>query len=152
VPDLYQGAELWDLSLVDPDNRRPVDFGRREQLLAEGVDDWASGAVKLRVIADLLARRRRDPALFTIGALEPLATRGLRADHVLAFRRALDGRRIEVAAMLHVAGAVRTFGRLPAAEWWDDTEVETGEGWRPATTLFATFPVAVFAHHENTSS
>jgi (1->4)-alpha-D-glucan 1-alpha-D-glucosylmutase len=152
VPDLYQGAELWDLSLVDPDNRRPVDFDRRERLLAEAANDWASGAIKLRVIADLLAHRRRDPALFTTGALAALPTRGSRADHVLAFRRTLPGRHVDVAVLLQMGRAVEAFGVLPSTDWWADTEVEIAGGWRPAATLFAAAPVAVLARSENTSS
>jgi (1->4)-alpha-D-glucan 1-alpha-D-glucosylmutase len=152
VPDLYQGAELWDLSLVDPDNRRPVDFELRARLLAVDAGDWASGAIKLQVIAELLAHRRRDPALFTAGALEPLPARGPRADHVLAFRRTLSGRRIDLAVLLQVGQAIETFGQLPLPAWWADTEVRIGDGWRPASTLFAAAPVAVLAHSENTSS
>jgi (1->4)-alpha-D-glucan 1-alpha-D-glucosylmutase len=141
VPDLYQGAELWDLSLVDPDNRRPVDFDRREFLLDKDAADWASGATKLFVIRSLLARRRADPALFREGALEPLAVRGARSAHVLAFRRTLGERRLDMAVMLHVAPAVRALGELPAAAWWAGTAIETATGWRPAAALFATSPV-----------
>jgi (1->4)-alpha-D-glucan 1-alpha-D-glucosylmutase len=152
VPDLYQGAELWDLSLVDPDNRRPVDFTLRRRLQerevplsagTSGVDEWRSGAVKLAVIADLLRRRRDDPDLFRKGALEPMQVRGGQAQHVLAFARQLGERRVEVAVMLHVAEVVERPGALPAADWWADTEAEFAGGWRPAAELFDSSPVFV---------
>jgi (1->4)-alpha-D-glucan 1-alpha-D-glucosylmutase len=141
VPDLYQGAELWELSLVDPDNRRPVDFELRERLLADGARDWASGAVKLAVIHDLLVHRREDPELFRRGALASLAVRGRRSAHVLAFARTLGKRRFEMAVMLHVAGSVQALGALPPGRWWGDTEIETVGGWRAAADLFAAAPV-----------
>ena len=145
VPDLYQGGELWDLSLVDPDNRRPVDYDLRARLLAEGAGDWTSGAVKQALIARLLDLRRADAALFTTGALTPIPTRGERAKHVLAFTRTLDGRRLSVAATVHVATAVTELGAMPDAAWWADTEVQIEEAWRPAAALFASLPVSIEA-------
>jgi len=145
VPDLYQGGELWDFSLVDPDNRRPVDYDLRARLLAESSADWTSGAVKQALIARLLALRRADPALFTIGALEPIPARGQCASHILAFARQLDGRRLSVAAILRAASAVTTLGELPEADWWADTEVRIGNAWRPAANLFSASPVFVEA-------
>ena len=68
VPDIYQGAELWEQSLVDPDNRRPVDFARRAALLA----DPAAAPPKLALIARLLGLRREKPELFAAGSYEPL--------------------------------------------------------------------------------
>ena len=70
VPDVYQGTELWDYSLVDPDNRRPVDFGLRRELLARIDDGWLppvdeSGAAKLLVTSRTLRLRRQRPELFT---------------------------------------------------------------------------------------
>ncbi len=69
VPDVYQGSELWDLSLVDPDNRRPVDFAARRELLARIDDGWLppiddTGAAKLLVTARALRLRRQRPELF----------------------------------------------------------------------------------------
>ena len=87
VPDIYQGTELWDLSLVDPDNRRPVDFARREVLLKETLEswqrdplatcqrlsaDWHGGAVKLLLTALLLDHRREHPLLYAQGAYRAL--------------------------------------------------------------------------------
>ncbi|MGB9367885.1 MAG: malto-oligosyltrehalose synthase [Xanthobacteraceae bacterium] len=94
VPDFYQGAEFWDFSLVDPDNRRPVDFAAR----AGGPDDsplrslthnWRDGRIKQAVIARTLALRRACPALFADGSHEPLEVRGTFADCVIAFARRL---------------------------------------------------------------
>jgi (1->4)-alpha-D-glucan 1-alpha-D-glucosylmutase len=108
VPDFYQGTELWDLSLVDPDNRRPVDYRLRQRLLAElepvlsgdaDRDDqrlqtvcallthWPDGRIKLYVTATALRLRRRLTALFLTGEYEPLAASGERADHIVALAR-----------------------------------------------------------------
>ncbi len=149
IPDLYQGAELWDFSLVDPDNRRPVDYGARGQLLSERASDWVSGAVKQHMIADLLARRRNDPDLFTKGSLERRSVRGTRRGHIIAFERRLGDRAVTVAAMLHVAQAVHSLGAMPGAAWWGDTEVETEAGWQAAAELFAEGPVFVAAAQAN---
>ncbi len=103
VPDFYQGSELWDLRLVDPDNRRPVDFTARAALLQtlreriaagdlgslvrELLAEWPDGRVKLYTIHRALAVRRGAPDLFQAGAYIPLATEGGAADHVCAFAR-----------------------------------------------------------------
>jgi (1->4)-alpha-D-glucan 1-alpha-D-glucosylmutase len=92
VPDFYQGNEFWDLSLVDPDNRRPVDYAaRRDALplldLASALTRWREGWVKLWLIERLLTLRNRRPALFATGNYEPLIVTGAAAEHVIAFRR-----------------------------------------------------------------
>ncbi|HVL76661.1 MAG TPA: malto-oligosyltrehalose synthase [Noviherbaspirillum sp.] len=94
VPDLYQGADLWDFSMVDPDNRRPVDYPLRERLLADApvlpaaaLDDWESGRVKQHLIRTLLALRTRMPDLFTEGEYGPLVVEGEHAGRVIAFAR-----------------------------------------------------------------
>src|SRR5579883_1637717 len=102
VPDFYQGTELWDFSLVDPDNRRPVDFAARGRLLAaldeqESADrtgllrgllaHWEDGRIKLYLTARALDCRRRHAALFADGDYLPLAAAGARGDHVCAFGR-----------------------------------------------------------------
>lgn len=104
VPDLYQGSELWNFSLVDPDNRRGVDFVAREVALAgvmasyrEGRldddtllalrEDLPSGRLKLLLTARLLALRKARPAVFANGAYVPLEVTGPAADHVVAFAR-----------------------------------------------------------------
>jgi (1->4)-alpha-D-glucan 1-alpha-D-glucosylmutase len=99
VPDLYQGSELWDLSLVDPDNRRPVDFELRRRLLGRfatgalpaGTHEWRDGAIKQAVIRRVLDMRRRHPDLFAQGVYQPLTVRGPRAEHVIAFARSHGG-------------------------------------------------------------
>ncbi|MBV8507303.1 MAG: malto-oligosyltrehalose synthase, partial [Alphaproteobacteria bacterium] len=113
MPDIYQGAELWDLSLVDPDNRRPIDYGTRSELLEEVaalleknrhtaildmLEDWRDGRVKLAVIASLLAYRRRHPNLFAEGGYEPLIATGSRADQICAFARCDEDDVLVVAA------------------------------------------------------
>ncbi len=98
VPDLYQGTEYWDFSLVDPDNRRPVDFPAREASLAEALDpaallaEWKDGRVKQAVVARALQFRAASEGLFTEGSYVPLKAEGERADNVLAFARVLEGR------------------------------------------------------------
>ncbi|WP_043831761.1 malto-oligosyltrehalose synthase [Muricoccus aerilatus] len=93
IPDLYQGTEFWDFSLVDPDNRRPVDFPAREAALnadeapADLLSHWKDGRVKAAVIARTLALRARQPALFATGEYIPLEAQGPLAAHVLAFAR-----------------------------------------------------------------
>src|SRR5206468_2423775 len=106
--DFYQGAELWDLSLVDPDNRRPVDFARRRALLGalaaevDAATDLASlarglmqdpqdGRVKLFVIRQALAVRRRRADLFGRGDYRALEVHGAGAEHVCAFARTGPG-------------------------------------------------------------
>lgn len=108
VPDIYQGAELWEQSMVDPDNRRPVDFARRTAMLdrlsqrdpSSIEDEFRTGAVKLATVARLLAYRARHPRLFAEGTYEPLAVSGLDADRVVAFERRHGTDRIIVAISL----------------------------------------------------
>jgi (1->4)-alpha-D-glucan 1-alpha-D-glucosylmutase len=139
VPDFFQGTELPTLSLVDPDNRRPVDFERAQQLLAEmktslernrqetvtaAAMDWKSGRVKMLITHSLLAMREQHPELFTSGTYEALRVTGTYADHILAYARTHQDSQIIV-----IAG--RWFAKLSggdperlAPELWDDTRVE----------------------------
>jgi (1->4)-alpha-D-glucan 1-alpha-D-glucosylmutase len=92
VPDFYQGTEFWDFSLVDPDNRRPVDFDARIAALGAAsfeslASNWRDGRLKQALIARTLALRRACPALFAEGSYEPLEVRGACADRVIAFAR-----------------------------------------------------------------
>lgn len=95
VPDLYQGTDYWDLSLVDPDNRSPVDFAARQQSLAApwggGAEHWRDGRVKQHVIARALALRKENRELFDRGEYVPLRAEGPLAAHILAFARTLRG-------------------------------------------------------------
>jgi (1->4)-alpha-D-glucan 1-alpha-D-glucosylmutase len=95
VPDIYQGTEFWDLSFVDPDNRRPVDLSARAELLgcekqpdwAALADSWQSGEIKLALMHQLLKIRRDYAELFTNGNYRPIAVRGPHARHAIAFAR-----------------------------------------------------------------
>ncbi len=104
VPDLYQGTEYWDFSLVDPDNRRPVDFAARAASLAEDqapealMPHWRDGRVKQAVVARALRLRAAAPDLFTRGAYTPLKIEGPRADHVIGFIRQHEERTAVVLA------------------------------------------------------
>ncbi|WP_395676016.1 malto-oligosyltrehalose synthase [Inquilinus sp.] len=112
VPDLYQGTEEWDLSLVDPDNRRPVDWDRLARQLdaveeadpGELAASWPDGRVKHWLAARLLRLRRDDPELFARGDYAPVAAEGPAAGDVVAWRRSLDGRHLVVAVPRLVAG------------------------------------------------
>ncbi|NHN89009.1 malto-oligosyltrehalose synthase [Acetobacter conturbans] len=104
IPDLYQGCELWDFSLVDPDNRRPVDYERRALLLANLPDfdkaatTWKDGTIKFRLIQQLLTFRKQHPGLFLRGAYHPIA---VNSEHVVAFLRVWENRRLLVLAPRH---------------------------------------------------
>ncbi|WP_376099207.1 malto-oligosyltrehalose synthase [Roseomonas sp. CCTCC AB2023176] len=107
IPDLYQGTEFWDLSLVDPDNRRPVDFAARLAALEAGtppadlLPHWRDGRVKAAILHRALDLRARHAPVFTGGEYLPLETDGPLAAHVLAFaRRAGDAACIAVATRL----------------------------------------------------
>ena len=159
VPDFYQGTEFWDLSLVDPDNRRPVDFAVRASTLAaidapdwhELVRNWQDGRIKLAWIAHVLRLRNELTDVFTDGDYEPLDVSGLHRDHVIAFAR----RRGKDAAIIAVARLFAPFtqaGRVwPTWETLDATialgglsvdGVDAG-GELPLSTLFQQLPVAV---------
>jgi (1->4)-alpha-D-glucan 1-alpha-D-glucosylmutase len=140
VPDFYQGTELWDLSLVDPDNRQPVDWALRERLLdglatqsrldrgglaRDLVKWWEDGRIKLYVIREALATRRGHVTLFQRGDYAPLEVSGGLADHVCAFVRvAPDDAAIVVVPRFLARRGVET-PPLGSA-YWDDARVATG--------------------------
>ena len=136
VPDLYQGAEYWDFSLVDPDNRRPVDYATRQRSLSAPGELWRHGQTKQRLIADLLAMRAENPSVLVDGALRFLSAQGEKADHVLAFERQSAESTLLVVAALRCAAAVAETGepRLPQG-WWGDTTLETSSGRRRLAEL-----------------
>jgi (1->4)-alpha-D-glucan 1-alpha-D-glucosylmutase len=121
VPDTYQGTEFADLSLVDPDNRRPVDYAARKQALADG------GSVKLAVLAELLDLRRAHPAVFAEGNYQPVAVSGQRVAHVLAFTREAGEERLLVAVGLRLSGM--------DGDWWGDTAIDLDGGATPVARL-----------------
>jgi len=141
VPDTYQGSELWDLSLVDPDNRRPVDFGLRRALLATvgsvSPDDLRAaladpddpGVPKLRVVRQALHLRRRLPAVFgagEAGAYAPLPFAGPAAAHAVGFTRGAVGPDDRGPAVAVVVP--RLVLRLAAGGGWADTAVTLPPG------------------------
>ena len=109
VPDFFQGTELWDLSLVDPDNRRPVDFEQRQKLMAAAPDwpmlaqSWPDGRIKFSLTRALLKIRNDHADLFRDGRYEPLGCEGAQCEHVIAFKRSYRNRAIVVAAGRHFA-------------------------------------------------
>ena len=126
IPDLYQGTAFWDFSLVDPDNRSPVDYAAREAALAQAtpfealLEQWRDGRVKQRLIAAALALRRRWPELFTTGEYVPLVPAGADAERVVAFARVGSGPALLVVAGRLLAGLVeRGAPRVPAGRWRD---------------------------------
>jgi (1->4)-alpha-D-glucan 1-alpha-D-glucosylmutase len=132
MPDLYQGAEFWDFSLVDPDNRRPVDYPARVEALDAEIplpelrQNWRDGRIKQHLVSALLGLRAHDPDLFAHGDYRPLTVEGLRKDHVLAFARRHDGRMAIVVVPLRCAAAVIGSDTIsPAADWWADTVIWT---------------------------
>ena len=156
VPDLYQGSELWDFTLVDPDNRRPVDYGLRRKLLAEREAERDSGGVKLALIQRLLELRRQEPALFAFGDYRPIEVEGAEGADVIAFERRHGGKVVLAAIALRTGGRLFAAGRLtPAPEVWggrrlplDTTGLErvVGDAEDDAElgAVFARSPVAVW--------
>jgi (1->4)-alpha-D-glucan 1-alpha-D-glucosylmutase len=136
VPDIYQGADLWDLSLVDPDNRRPVDFVARRRMLeklengsvspARLLADWRSGAVKQYVIRQALRYRADHPDVFASGAYEPLEVSGPEAERVVAFQR--GGGTSVVAPRL--TAPLLADATVPLPTGWQGTAVHHPKGGR----------------------
>jgi (1->4)-alpha-D-glucan 1-alpha-D-glucosylmutase len=127
VPDFYQGTELWDLSLVDPDNRRRVDFAARLSALtaAEPPDwhalarSWPDGRIKLALIRGLLAVRRKFPGAFTDGDYRPLEVMGPDRNEILAFARIGGGSAVIVVAGRLFARATAGGQNWPSGQAWD---------------------------------
>jgi len=148
IPDLYQGTERWDFSLVDPDNRRAVDYEIREKALAHWQEDpkwenlllsWRDGRVKQALIARVLTQRRQRPELFRHGNYEPLQVRGPLARCVIAFRRR-SGSDVAICILTRLAHPYLEGEQLRIAPaQWQDTHVVTGDDssatlWRDALT------------------
>jgi (1->4)-alpha-D-glucan 1-alpha-D-glucosylmutase len=172
VPDIYQGNEIWDFSLVDPDNRRPVDYERRREMLrsletaapAELLRQWPDGRIKLFLTQRLLRFRRQHPLLFQHGSYSPLTVNGMFAENCVAFAREHDGKWIAVI----VPRLSSRIGFPPIGEKWQDTAIElptslSREGAKELLTgrdlqskesslrlsdALAIFPIAVYTNQE----
>ncbi|HZZ17783.1 MAG TPA: malto-oligosyltrehalose synthase [Opitutaceae bacterium] len=152
IPDFYQGNEIWDLSLVDPDNRRPVDFELRGSLmesasqapLATLLEEWRDGRIKIRVMRDLLLLRSAVPLLFSRGSYVPVQPAGSLCDNAVAFRRE-DG---DEMLLVVVPRLVAKVGIPPIGAVWDDTRLEfsgTPVPWKDVITG-RTFPPGESLH------
>lgn len=142
VPDIYQGNELWQFSLVDPDNRRPIDYEKRQNLLKElaligqsptdlreharsFVANMDSGLIKLCLTQRTLSIRKRDADLFQLGRYIPLSAHGQRCENIVAFAREHEGRKVIVAVPRLCATLLGENFDNPCAEaLWDDTHLE----------------------------
>jgi len=139
VPDIYQGTELWDDSLVDPDNRRPVDYAARRAILRR------RDHPKMRVVAAALRARRDHPETFQRGGYRPLLPTGVGADHLLGFQRGED---ILVAVSRWTVSLVDLGWRdtalsLPTGVWSDRITGARHSGRVGAAELFAELPVTL---------
>lgn len=157
IPDVYQGTELWEDSLVDPDNRRPVDYEVRRTLLKSmdvpGVEPPAvdaSGAVKLHVTRIALRLRRERPDSFVGGHYAPVFGVGSARDHLLGFARGPAGAVSDVIALatrhsvrLAESGWGSTSVALPPGSWFDRLTGELHAGSVPLSTVFDRLPVAL---------
>lgn len=167
VPDFYQGQELWDLSLVDPDNRRPVDYAIRREMLGSiqsGVDPeelllhWRDGRIKIWITHRLLQIRRELPELFAHGTYEPIAAEGAFAGCCVAFERRTNAHRL----LVIVPRLTARLGFPPTGAAWADTCIPSlgTHSWRnlltgtdmdsdnepiPLRVLLERFPIAVLA-------
>jgi (1->4)-alpha-D-glucan 1-alpha-D-glucosylmutase len=131
VPDFYQGSELWNLSMVDPDNRLPIDYQKRKNFLEEVsksaspeglLENYPTGKAKLYLIIRALQVRRRLKALFEQGTYVPLNIEGELSEHIFAFMRVLGGNFVVVVVPRFLVGLLE-----PQSEWgidWKDTEVK----------------------------
>ena len=168
IPDFYRGTETWDLSLADPDNRRPVDFASRIGMLEELknsfslphlLKQWPDGCIKMYVTSKLLNFRRSNADLFLHGNYVPLRTTGLRENHVIAFARHFHNEWC-IASVPRLCASLTRSGRPPLGnKIWHDTAIElppnspsqwtnilTNEALSSplrAAELFRTLPLAV---------
>lgn len=138
VPDFYQGSELWEFNLVDPDNRRPVDYSNRQNLLkmlkekaAEDptlllthlMETPEDGRIKLYITSQVLNFRRHHSLLFQQGAYIPLEIKGEKARHVVAFSRQKDEQKIIIAAARFYTQLCSINTVFPIGKIWGNTEI-----------------------------
>lgn len=172
IPDLYQGTELWDLSLVDPDNRRAVDYPLRAQIFQSNTHEatitpamlahWRQGGIKQTIIHRLLDYRKQYPALFEAGDYQALYAQGMHGDRIVAFQRQHEEQRLLVVVPRFCHALLADHSSLSLANWQDTQlglrqpgryrDIFTGtmhmasDHGLPIATLFATLPLAVLAH------
>jgi (1->4)-alpha-D-glucan 1-alpha-D-glucosylmutase len=134
TPDFYQGSEMWDLRLVDPDNRGPIDFAKRCKaigtLAKEGANPdaafellqtWPDGRIKIHVTRAALRCRLQYPELFTEGDFLPVVARGARSEHVISILRNYDGNSVLAVIPRWLARSYTQAENLPLAEFWGAT-------------------------------
>ena len=153
VPDIYQGNEIWDYSLVDPDNRRPVDYNRRREMLDalpaatpnELIRNWPDGRIKMFLTQRVLQFRREHVDLFQRGEYLPLALSGTLAESCVSFARVLAGKWIVVIAP-RLSSRV---GFPPVGELWKDTAIGFPEtlSFEHAHDLFTCRPIQHEGRH-----
>ena len=130
VPDLYQGCEFLDFSMVDPDNRRAVDYAARREALGSGPDLMCDDHIKLGILSTLLRFRRDNPEMFRWGTYRRLPVSGERKDHILAFERRLGDRRLIVFVAIRCAAALCGSQQMaPDRSWWSDTAIGSPDDW-----------------------
>jgi (1->4)-alpha-D-glucan 1-alpha-D-glucosylmutase len=142
VPDIYQGTEFWDLSLVDPDNRLPVDYAVRRAAMDaapqascdELLGYWRDGRIKQRVIQRALELRRRNPALFAEGDYQPLSAHGPHSQRVLALLRKHAGQSL-LAVVPRLAWPLLEGSAQPLPAGWGETRLELPQECAPGTVL-----------------
>jgi (1->4)-alpha-D-glucan 1-alpha-D-glucosylmutase len=168
VPDFYQGTEFWDLNLVDPDNRRPVDYVPRKEALErvtnihspdaakELLDSADPGIAKLFTIFQALKCRAENKAVFQSGSYAPIKAHGTRMENVIAFSREQEGRRI-VAAVPRFLASSTWSEKVVCVDFWKETNLQIEGNFRNIFTsenvnshrslncaeLFQYFPVAI---------
>jgi malto-oligosyltrehalose synthase len=151
VPDLYQGTEFWDFSLVDPDNRNPVDFASRQRALDKALPlnaltpDWRDGRIKQAVIARVLAFRKHHEELFSAGGYEPLRFSGPNANHLLGFIRQFGGEAIIVVVPRLAAKLSERDNPIISSSAWVETilNVPADLAGRQATEILENRAIAV---------
>jgi malto-oligosyltrehalose synthase len=126
VPDIYQGTDYWDLSLVDPDNREPVDFALRQRSLTAAsrdalVSQWRGGRIKQRLMADVFAVRKKMPSVFSSGAYLPLTATGPMADRIVAFARSDESGSTITVVCKRVAPALKDGSIAIPGSFWRHT-------------------------------
>ena len=145
TPDIYQGSDLWNFSLADPDNRTPVDYDLRQRLIAEapplpdlmkieGPSAMRDGAIKLRLIQRILNLRRRAQVLFEQGSYTPVLATGFGANSLIAFTRKAGDQHLFVACgrLMTKVEAANTPADRYAWDWQDTTLSVPGGEWRDA--------------------